>query len=1478
MDGLKDGATASSDDAKLTITDSTNMAGVVVQKNTGFKVVLNSDLSSKSKNLKFKVKLDNYEWEYTVEITETLMVLNVSDSEKTFNNADQEPDFYVNKDNKFQGSQNDYFTWKVCDKDGTNCVKKTYDSTSKTWNTVGKKNAGAYTIKITPKSSDSLYIAVYDSDGERITKEVTRTFIINAFELTSSNTNVTINNSSTSYTGQSIEPNLTVTTTIGGKKVTLVKGTDYYVSSDSAILNAGTYNLSIVGMGNYRGTLSNATKITINQVNIANLTYDWTKSMYWTGSELKPAVQIKNGENYLIENTDYTVSYSNNIDVGTGKITITGKGNYTGTKVLDFSIVANEFSITEKSGYALYNGSATSGGAEVKVNNCANATIKYGSTKGTYNLAALPTYADVGTYTIYYQVSATGYATREGSILIQIVKAKDTVDLYSDSQMRTKITELSLTMPTAGTVYGKSTSNSGFSASSSNTSVATVSVSNNVITITPKSEGSAKITVSTKANNNYDEASTTLYVNVVLGTITGEYKDTTYTYDGNSHSLAIKTAFNPADASLAYTYTVNGKTTNSNTNPSLTNAGSYLITYTASKSGYYSLYGANILTINPASLNNFTVTLNQSEYTYDGNAKEPVVTVKNGNKTLTKDTDYVVTYKNNVDPGTATVTIKGTGNYTGSKDVTFQIKNATIVYKKANRTAEYSGYAVKGSVANDAQTLNGDSVTVTFPSSDYQITYGTADTCANYLANKTNENKSKCYSYTDIPRFRDQGNHTVYFRITAKGYNDIEDTFTTTIRQKILKIPTVFSDYIYTGQIQSPSWLNYNSRFMNISGDTQATAAGTYTVKFSLKAEHKNSVVWEDGTKEDKTVNWTIQKIDIKTHELVVENDIAYNEIKQVMVSDGRATFDRTGYTQIAWVESCEDKPEVNGISDRECNYSKYTAIKQNISSATTEEECKTANGKWNAATNTCVKTDDSKNRLNYYETGSSFSGMYIADYLNYDQSKTYDLYAVWSKVTYKIEYDLCDAKGCGKDTNNNPSFVSYDSEFTITNPEREGYLFMGWEISGMDNTPHIISGETSSDTTFTVPEEWIGLTQDEKVNATVTMKNLTSVEGSTVKLKAIWQPIKYKVVFNRNNNSYYDDNNQLTKANTSGYTATLESVSYDIESTLSKNQYKMNGYDFTSWIATKTAPKDGQANTIGGNKSTVSCTAYSKAENPKQILANGGCLTFSDEEKFENLTSKNDDTIYFYAQWKRRTDTQFKVTYWQQNIDGSYSKVGTDTWKGQSDSFLTLTPYSYKQTSTSTAATKTGDTSNYIYNTSPDDTSKSSVSGTNITNVSYGLKGANFRGFTLNNNTMNYYNSQTDNNNKAYKFILSPNSDLNINVYYTRNTYTITYQTDGGSANSTTKRKYQVAVTFGTATSNGNLKETSNSSTKAGSGDANFVGWFGDSIVKDVQVYGVNGEVTTDETIYAKWLQYRYSGANNNEKTWTSWNKKQAE
>ena len=77
----------------------------------------------------------------------------------------------------------------------------------------------------------------------------------------------------------------------------------------------------------------NAKSISSCDINIASSSYNYT------GGSIKPEPTVTCSGKKLTKGTDYTVSYSNNINVGTATITITGRVNYTGRKVKTFKIV-----------------------------------------------------------------------------------------------------------------------------------------------------------------------------------------------------------------------------------------------------------------------------------------------------------------------------------------------------------------------------------------------------------------------------------------------------------------------------------------------------------------------------------------------------------------------------------------------------------------------------------------------------------------------------------------------------------------------------------------------------------------------------------------------------------------------------------------------------------------------------------------------------------------------------------------------------------------------------------------------------------------------------------------------------------------------------------------------------------------------------------------------------------------------------------
>lgn len=87
--------------------------------------------------------------------------------------------------------------------------------------------------------------------------------------------------------------------------------------------------------------------------------------------------------------------------------------------------------------------------------------------------------------------------------------------------------------------------------------------------------------------------------------------------------------------------------------------------------------GAVDVTINPASISTANVTVNGGPFIYIGSPITPDVTVTWNGAQLIKDTNYTLAYENHTNVGTATVTVTGTGNYTGTANQTFTIGKAT---------------------------------------------------------------------------------------------------------------------------------------------------------------------------------------------------------------------------------------------------------------------------------------------------------------------------------------------------------------------------------------------------------------------------------------------------------------------------------------------------------------------------------------------------------------------------------------------------------------------------------------------------------------------------------------------------------------------------------------------------------------------------------------------------------------------------------
>lgn len=123
-------------------------------------------------------------------------------------------------------------------------------------------------------------------------------------------------------------------------------------------------------------------------------------------------------------------------------------------------------------------------------------------------------------------------------------------------------------------------------------------------------------------------------------------------------------------------------------------------------SKYYYILGSYLTKASSSkalTASNTTVVLKYTTLPYTGKALTPAVTVTYNGTRLVNGTDYVVTYSNNKEPGTAAVTVTGQGSYRGSLSKTFQITALTASYVTTAeinyRTGPGTKYTSKGKVA-----------------------------------------------------------------------------------------------------------------------------------------------------------------------------------------------------------------------------------------------------------------------------------------------------------------------------------------------------------------------------------------------------------------------------------------------------------------------------------------------------------------------------------------------------------------------------------------------------------------------------------------------------------------------------------------------------------------------------------------------------------------------------------------------------------
>ena len=458
------------------------------------------------------------------------------------------------------------------------------------------------------------------------------------------------------YTGKAQTQSITVKY----RNKTLKNGKDYTVSYQNNI-NAGTAYVIIKGKGSYSGTVKRS--FTIKPAIIyKQCTFYKIASQYYTGSQIKPVPKIKNGTTTLKNGTDFTLTYQNNVNKGTAKVYIKGKGNYSGSCSLTFSITARPVStlkITVPS--ATYNGKAQKPAVTVKYNN-------YKFKNGTDYTLSYKNNTKIGTATVTVKGKGKLSGTKSVTFKINAKPIKNAVITYNNS-----LTYNGSTLSPAVTVkYGNATLKK-------NTDY-TVAYSNNV------NAGTGTITITGKG----------IYGGSVKKTFTRKKLGISATaVSGTGNKVYTGSAIKPVPAVKAGGRTLKNGTDFTVSYKNNTEPGT--ATLIVNGKGNYSGSVSKTFKITARAINDVEVTVPDTVFT--GEQVRPDVVVSYGSYQFISDSDYTLSFKDNVNIGTASVVVTGKNHLSGSRTVTFPIEKADISSTEiAVKNATFTGSAIKSDV------------------------------------------------------------------------------------------------------------------------------------------------------------------------------------------------------------------------------------------------------------------------------------------------------------------------------------------------------------------------------------------------------------------------------------------------------------------------------------------------------------------------------------------------------------------------------------------------------------------------------------------------------------------------------------------------------------------------------------------------------------------------------------------------------------
>lgn len=562
----------------------------------------------------------------------------------------------------------------------------------------------------------------------------------------------------------------------------LYKESDFTFSGNDTVkgTNVGTYDMELKpsDFTNNNQNFSKVTFVIVNgQLSITpkdiktgeHMTVEAPANVTYNGQPQQEEPVVKDGDKTLAKNVDYTLSYSKDAtNVGTVTVTVTGKGNYSGSADVKYQILKRSVVLESATDSKPYDGTAlTRPNVTVEGDGFVDGEVTNVRATGSVTTVAEGEVVNAIVYDEGVNFKAGNYdiTKKEGKLSITALSAED---------------GLTITPNNVEYTYNAESHSAGLASASASVAGTNVSIEYRVegspdaewrsdaSVVTAINAGTVTIEVRASADNysGYKYAKQTLIINKRDVELTSA--SASKVYDGTALTKDwVDMGPNRADTGFIWTDLADDGQVHATGSQTVVGKSENTISYElkAGAANNYNIIGEHLGTLevteqsivpdpkNPESYTGVTIS-NPSDSVYNGETHKwaPEVKDAKGN-VLVEGTDYTVSYDtdNFTDAKTIKVTITGTGNYTGIATKTYKITPAPLKVIAGSASKPYDGKPltaggvieglVDGEIATaqteGSQTEVGSSVNTAKES----IEWGTATNKDNYYIQSLTDGK-----------------------------------------------------------------------------------------------------------------------------------------------------------------------------------------------------------------------------------------------------------------------------------------------------------------------------------------------------------------------------------------------------------------------------------------------------------------------------------------------------------------------------------------------------------------------------------------------------------------------------------------------------------------------------------------------------------------------------------------------------------------